>query len=199
MRYSKPRETRQAARLLREARLAAGLTQTQLADLAGTSQPVVAAYESGSREPTVPMLNRMIAASGNTLVLRFEPDSDRYRISDLAVDIKRERDESRRLRLVFEFVRSANDDGHPLRTLVGTVPRSTGDQRFDAMLAAVAEHLCVQSGVPTPKWTLDPQRFLDRAWWVSSLPSARRRALVHSPASFRRRGVMIDRHDLTSA
>ncbi len=199
MRYTKPRKTRQAARLLREARVAAGLTQTQLADLAGTSQPVVAAYESGSREPTVPMLNRMIAASGNTLVLRFEPDSDRYRISDLAVDIRRERDESRRLRLVFEFVRSANDDGHPLRTLVCTVPRSTGDQRFDAMLAAVAEHLCVQSGVPTPKWTLDPQRFLDRAWWVSSLPSARRRALVHSPASFRRRGVMIDRHDLTSA
>ncbi|MFM7890530.1 MAG: helix-turn-helix domain-containing protein, partial [Actinomycetota bacterium] len=103
MRYKKPRNTRQAARLLREARVAAGLTQTQLADLAGMSQPVIAAYESGSREPTVPMLNRMIAASGNTLVLRFEPDSDRYRISDLAVDIRRERDESRRLRLVFEF------------------------------------------------------------------------------------------------
>jgi len=42
----------------------------------------------------------------------------------------------------------------------------------------------------------DRTRFLETAWWVSSLPSAKVQALVHSPASFRRRGVMIDRRDL---
>lgn len=198
MRDKKKRSTGDAARLLREARQTAGLTQTQLAEAAGTSQSVVAAYEAGSREPSVPMLSRMISASGNKLVLRFEPDSDRYRLRDLANDIKRERGDERRLRLVFEFLRGASDDGHPLKTLVAATPASTGDQRYDAMLAAIAEHLCVQQQIDTPSWALQPKRFLDRAWWVSDLPSARAQALVNSPASFRRRGVMIDRRDLVS-
>jgi len=199
MRYKRKHKPGDAAKLLRDARRAAGLTQTELAREANVTQPVIAAYESGSREPSVPMLDRLIAASGNKLVLRFEPDSDAYRIHNLAADIKHETSDDKRLRLVFEFLRSAKDDGHPLRTLVATPPPGTGDVRFDVMLAAVAEHLCVQARVPTPRWAAAPRRFLDHAWWVSNLPSARRRALVHTPASFRRRGIMIDRHDFESA
>lgn len=199
MRDNKKRTSGTAARLIREARLAAGLSQTQLARAARTSQSVVSAYEAGSREPSVPMLERMVSASGNTLVIRFEPDSDRYPISELAADIARARGKDRRLRLVFEFVRAADDDGHDIKSLVTNTPRATGDPRFDAMIAAVAEHICVRSGVRVPMWVLDSSRFLDQAWWVSDLPSARIQALVHTPASFRRRGVMIDRHDLHSA
>ena len=108
-------------------------------------------------------------------------------------------DEARRLRLVFEFLRGAQDDGHPLVLLVAAVPPSTGDVRFDALLAAIAEDLCVHSGEAPPSWVHYAGRFLDRAWWVSALPSARAAALVHAPASFRRRGVMLDRHDLVAA
>ena len=62
-----------AATLLREARREAGLTQRQVAARAGLRQPVVAAYESGRREPTVPMLRKLLRATGHDLELRLRP------------------------------------------------------------------------------------------------------------------------------
>lgn len=49
---------------IRRARHAAGLTQSQLAQRAGTSQPAVAAYENGSRSPAVSTFERLVAACG---------------------------------------------------------------------------------------------------------------------------------------
>jgi len=190
-----------APKLLRGARLASGLTQAQLAQLAQTSQSAIAAYEAGDRQPTVPVLARMLTAAGYRIILDIEPDQSCYRLADLAIDIRgvRPGDTERKLRFVFEFLRAADDDGHPVVRLVVAKPEPTGDERFDALLAAIAEDLSVKADVAPPSWTLDEQRFLDHAWWVSDLPSGRAQALVHAPASYRRRGVMIDRHDLESA
>lgn len=179
----------------------AGLTQAQLAELARTAQSAISAYESGGREPTVPVLARLVAAMGYRLELEATRDLACYRLADLALDIAAvdQEDEQQRLRLVFEFLRGAADDGHPLVLLVAADPPLTGDARFDALLAAIAEDLCVREGATPPTWVYGPDRFLDVAWWVSSLPSARADALVHAPASYRRRGVMIGRHDLEAA
>lgn len=53
-----------AATAIRTARIAAGFTQKQLAALAGTSQPNVAAYESGARVPETSTFLRLIDAAG---------------------------------------------------------------------------------------------------------------------------------------
>jgi len=55
---------RTAASLIREARRRAGLTQSALAERAGTTQSVVSAYEAGARQPSLPMLQRLIEATG---------------------------------------------------------------------------------------------------------------------------------------
>lgn len=68
--YSRPN----AGALLREARKAAGLSQRQLAQLADTSQSAISAYEAGMREPTLPILERMLRASGHRLGLSLELD-----------------------------------------------------------------------------------------------------------------------------
>jgi len=188
-----------ASRLLRKARREAGLTQAQLAALAQTSQSAIAAYEAGRREPTLPVLERMIRASGHDLKTGLEPARGLFRLVDLAEELRAETDGARGMRLVFEFLRSAQEDGHPLLLLVAREPRPTGDPRYDAVLAAIAEDLCVHAGIEPPAWVHGPERFLEGFWWVSELPSARARALVHAPASYRRRGVMLDRHDLGAA
>ena len=190
-----------AASILRRARSDAGLTQTQHAALAGTTQSAIAAYETGTREPTVPVLARLCAAAGSRLLLDIDPDPSVHRVADLAQDISTTdpADQARRLRLVFEFLRGAHEDGNAVVLLVAAEPAPIGDQRFDALLAAIAEDLCIHAGETPPPWVHAPSRFLDRAWWVSGLPSARAAALVHAPASFRRRGVMIDRRDLLAA
>jgi transcriptional regulator with XRE-family HTH domain len=62
--------------LVLSARLKAGLTQQQLADRLGVTQPVVAAYESGRRQPTVQTLMRILAAAGFDLRLSLAPHED---------------------------------------------------------------------------------------------------------------------------
>jgi len=60
----------EAGSLLRQARREAGLSQVELAERAAVSQSVVSAYESGSRQPSVPTLARLVAATGLELEMR---------------------------------------------------------------------------------------------------------------------------------
>jgi transcriptional regulator with XRE-family HTH domain len=55
--------------LIRTVRRRRGLTQAALARRAGTSQPVVSAYEHGRRDPTYGTLRRLVEAGGERLVL----------------------------------------------------------------------------------------------------------------------------------
>ena|SRR5438309_1968471 len=59
----------QVARLIRDARQRARLSQAALAARAKTSQPAVARYEAGSATPSLPTLERLLAACGSSLVL----------------------------------------------------------------------------------------------------------------------------------
>ena len=188
-----------SADLLIAARKQSGLTQAQMARIAKTTQSAIAAYEAGRREPTVPVLQRMLEATGHNLVIAFEADKSIYRIADLARDIRETptKNSQRRLRLVFEFLRELNES-QQLSLRFAVEPEATGDRRFDALLASITEDSCVRGGVAPPSWVFTDQRFLDEAWWVSDLKSARVQALVNTPASFRRRGVMIDRRDLVA-
>jgi predicted transcriptional regulator len=56
-----------AARVLRQARRRAGLTQRQLASKAGVPQPMVARIESGAVIPRVDTLDRLLEACGEGL------------------------------------------------------------------------------------------------------------------------------------
>lgn len=71
-------------------------------------------------------------------------------------------------------------------------PEFTGERRFDAYLAALAEHLAVRHDLPAPPWVQEPDRFLDRWWFPTAFKSLHALALVQSPAGFRRRGIFVD-------
>jgi predicted nucleotidyltransferase/DNA-binding XRE family transcriptional regulator len=61
------------ASLLREARVRAGLSQAELADLAGTSQSAINRYERGIVEPSISTLRRLLRACGQQLQLKLLP------------------------------------------------------------------------------------------------------------------------------
>lgn len=61
--------------LIVEARRRAGLTQTELALLAGTTQSTISAYEQARKLPTIPVLAAIIDACGLELSVGFtEPN-----------------------------------------------------------------------------------------------------------------------------
>ncbi len=69
---------RPAWALVREARRRAGLTQAELADRAGTSQPAIARYERATALPDLDTLHRIAEACGFELRLELAaPDAQR--------------------------------------------------------------------------------------------------------------------------
>jgi len=70
IRYDSVVVDKRSGSLLREARRKAGLSQAELARRAGVTQSVVSAYESAARQPSLPMLDRLVSATGLELQLQ---------------------------------------------------------------------------------------------------------------------------------
>lgn len=70
-------------------------------------------------------------------------------------------------------------------------PALTGDDRVDAALAALAEHLARRDGWKVPAWARQDRRTTLDWWFVDDLPALQAFALRESPLSFRKRGVFI--------
>jgi hypothetical protein len=73
-------------------------------------------------------------------------------------------------------------------------PSTTGDQRWDAMLAANVEDLALRGGFAVPAWTAG--HALATFWFVGSSPSLQAYAFARTPLSLQVRGVMVDPGDL---
>ena len=71
------------------------------------------------------------------------------------------------------------------------------EQRWDALLAATAEHLAILHGHPAPKWIDEPERFLRIPWIVGSKHyTVLARSIIDNPPPFYRHGVLPDPRDL---
>ena len=101
---------------------------------------------------------------------------------------------------VYEFLRGANETSFEQQhLLVSDEPGLTGDNRYDALLAGLAEHSSNRNGFALPAWATQRCRFLDQAWYWIDLPGYRRWLRGVTPAAFARRHVYLDPIDLTSA
>lgn len=110
-------------------------------------------------------------------------------------------DEAERFRIVLEFVRAWREDGLTTaerEVMIVEEPRLSGSARWDALIAAVAEHLARPAGLTIPRWALNPERFLDRPFFPIAHRSVRTAALIAAPAAFRRRGVFLDPESLAT-
>ena len=58
---------------IRERRLALGLTQSELAERAGLTQPALSRLEAGGVVPTIPLLERISAALEADLIVEIAP------------------------------------------------------------------------------------------------------------------------------
>ena len=74
-------------------------------------------------------------------------------------------------------------------------PPLTGT-RWDALLAATAEHLAELHGQSLPGWLEEPARRLDQPWALPTGGRVRRNAILYAPAAFVRHGALPDPRDL---
>jgi hypothetical protein len=103
-----------------------------------------------------------------------------------------------RWRLVVEFLKEYHQEPAGGRSrLLQEPPGPTGDERWDVLLAGLAEHLAMRDGEAGPQWSAS--RGLRRFWFPFDSPGARAQALVHAPAAFRRRGVFVADYEIDAA
>lgn len=147
-------------------------------------------------EPTLSMLERLLAAAGERLAtvsseLQFRPS-----ISELA-DVVERRGPDRttdwtRLRGFIDWL-----DLHPdkVAEAVSTPPPRTGDAWLDNLLAAIAETLADDARITRPKWCSAVPR-LPEPWYAPGTPRMRETATRGAPPPFADRNIWIDRRDL---
>ena len=119
-------------------------------------------------------------------------------VADLAAHLSRTTDDRIRWKLVWEFLeeyRWEPSDARPY--LLRDEPPPLGDERWDALLAALAEHLAAKDDLAPPAWT--ESRVLRRPWFPAELRVQRADALVRAPAAFRKHGVYLSAADLEAA
>jgi transcriptional regulator with XRE-family HTH domain len=185
--------------LIRSARHAAGITQTEVAERAGTTQPAVAAYESGARTPSLTTLTRLLGACEHDVEVLARPRMRRgaASLAELSHTIREDLEDGREqdaLRLLFGFADDFRGSSRPgAIELIAHEPAVTGDARFDAILAGVAEFFAAERGIPAPGWVDQPGRFVEPLWFVASRPEFHAYTLAHTPATLVRHGVLIAR------
>lgn len=195
-----------AARLLKEARLRSGLSQAQLARLAGTSQPALSAYERGRKDPSAATLARLLAAAGTSLAGTVGPASVREYLRGTGLPPEYQ---GERLADVADRIRGGEDLWFAVREFLDGVAlvvevrggRAVGpllsdrpapaDPRADVFLAGLAEHLAAVHGLARPEWVTEPDRFMDRWWFPHRRRAFDAMAVRDSPAAFRRRGIFL--------
>jgi len=124
--------------------------------------------------------NAAVAADGTVY---FSDSSTRFRIERYKQDLLEHRPNGR----VFRYRPS----------LLRDEPSLVGDERWDALLAALAEHLAAKHDLAPPAWA--ESRVLRRPWFPAELRVQRADALVRAPAAFRKHGVYLSAADLEAA
>lgn len=185
--------------MIRNARHGAGITQLEVAERASTTQPAVAAYESGARTPSLTTLARLLEACEHDVEVVARPWMRRgaASLAELSQTIQQDLEDGRErdaLRQLFGFADDFRGSSRPgAIELIAQEPAATGDARFDAALAGVAEFFATERAVPAPGWVDRPGRFVEPLWFVSSRPEFDAYTLANTPASFARHGVLIAR------
>jgi hypothetical protein len=119
-------------------------------------------------------------------------------LADLGDRLARTADAKVRWKLVWEFLEEYRwEEPSTQPMLLRDEPRPVGDERWDALLAALSEHLAARLDLAPPPWA--ELRVLQRPWFPAELRIQRAEALVWAPAAFRKHGVYLSAQDLDAA
>jgi hypothetical protein len=119
-------------------------------------------------------------------------------LAELADRLARTADGKVRWKLVWEFLEEYRWEPADVQpSLLQDEPTPVGDERWDALLAALAEHLAAQHDLAPPGWA--EARVLRQPWFPAELQVQRVEALVWAPAAFRKHGVYLSARDLDAA
>lgn len=185
---------------LRAKRRRHGLTLRSLARAAGTAETNLSAYERGTKIPnarTVGRLETILAAGSQSPLFTRNLLTTPAAAAAIRSGLRQGWSTADLLRIVRELRANRRElvtDAD--RAAFLAEPSTTGDQRWDAMLAGNAEDIALKWRMDPPAWTRG--HALPQFWFVGSMPEFQAYSFAYSPMSMQVRGVMVDPADLES-
>ncbi|WP_309616044.1 helix-turn-helix transcriptional regulator [Salinibacterium sp.] len=185
--------------LIRSSRRASGLSQKVLGERSGVAASSLSLIESGERIPTVATLERLLAATGRSLVSIPTRRADAAKIAEQIAASLGDGEPASALRHFIQLNDNLTAEHNEVRfALTIAEPSPTGTKHWDAAIAALVEYRLQEEGLPVPTWTCDPARTLRKSWTFSAgryvVPVDRTRV----PKAFLDRKVLIDEDTLMS-
>jgi len=184
--------------VVEQARLEAGLSRRALAARSGVPTSTVSRIENGTMDPTVTMLERVLAAAGQVLHITIRPVTDRPSLARLADAVDEApsgvRVDWTRLRGFVDWLALHPDQ---LAASVAAPPARTGTV-LDALLAGMAEKLSADAGLTPPRWARSVPP-LGEPWVTPGTPRMVAQAELRTPPEFRRRNIVLDERSLWRA
>jgi transcriptional regulator with XRE-family HTH domain len=166
-----------------------------LAARADVATSTIARIESGTVDPTVGMLARLLSAGGRELQLGTERQPG-PQIADLADAWSRgprgDRPDWTRLRTFLDQLAR-----HPEQQSAATLhrPAPSGSAVLDALLAGIAEKICDDAALPRPTWA-QAVPALAEPWATPGTPAMREAIAAATPRALAERGLSIDEASL---
>lgn len=188
-----------ASELISSARRYRGVSGRALARATGSSQAGLSDLERGSQDATSARVDRFLSALGYRLtVLPTRLDTVAAAAESVRDAVGRS-DHDTALRAVWQLAADLRSAEPSLRVaLCVTPPAPTGDARFDALIAGVADFLLSQEGLPRPPWLAEGWRSLEEPWDVEPVVALRPRARSVTPPALAAHGVFLDPTELVN-
>lgn len=185
---------KEARTLVRDARGRAGLSTRALAQLAGVSTATVARVERGVSDPTCGMLERLMAAAGEELVMDTRPaSSPTPALARLTHAWQRTTEgdvpDWTRLRALLDYL---SRQPQAIADAIAPAASNSGSRVIDALLAAVAEKLADDAGLERPPWVRTAPRLAPDEWPRFGTPRMVQQWRRTTPKQLVDRGIIID-------
>jgi len=184
-----------SADLLHRSRVDAGLSIRALAKRAHVSPSTISRIESGSMDPTLGMLSRLLESAGQSLSLSSEP------LPEIGIhQLWNAWEQGTHSHLIDwtrlkAFIDYTDQNPHEMPRILAHRPPPSGSALLDNLLAGIAETLSDQRGIARPHWaTLTPP--LGHPWITPGTPRIRDKARSRTPAALSARGITLDRSSL---
>jgi transcriptional regulator with XRE-family HTH domain len=169
-----------------------GISQRNLAQLAGVSFRTLQLIEGGQHDPKISTLENIVRALGypkNIFGEFFDklfsqaPES----IAMISNQILQEGEETWKIHL-FNFVDAFRSAKNPTY-YIQQAPQNLAPKMM-ALLSATVEILCEEKSISPPQWCTQIKD-LPEPWFVSGVEYLKPMALVESPLPFRKRNIFV--------
>lgn len=160
----------------------------------------MSAYERDAKRPNKTTLTRLQAAiaAGSASVIHT---SRLLTVPGVAAAIRSGLREGRSSAEMLRLVRQMRADSSQLESAADhaaffAAPTTTGDRRWDLLVAGVVESMFLEDGGTPPTWV--GKGTLDTFWFLTPSPGLDAYVFARSPISLQVRGIMVDPADLAA-